>query len=478
MPNGIEWAVDRAPRSCASAAVLVPLSTLLRPPELDAQLQRRRRSPTSCVVRAFRGRAYLDDLEAVAPGHRGGDRGAAPPPRAAVAPRTCGSPTSSPRRRGRRRARRRARKPRCGRPTTSSCCSRRAAGARPKGDDPHARQRAARRRAGPRRPPRRRRRPPLHPDAVLLDGRVRRRAAHRARRRRDAAHRSRRPSPTRTLALLERERVDAVPRLARPGRAPRGRTPRSRPPTCRAAARAAWPRCCRPSCSAAPGARAEPLRHDRDVRPVLRRPARPRPAPKPSTAAAGSPFDGVEVRIVDPDTGDAVARRRAAARSELRGSQPDARHLRPRTQRRRSTPTASTRPATSARSTPTATSGTTAASTTCSRSRARPCTRPRSKPRCAPSTACGRRTSPTCPTPTARTHVGALVVVGRLPLDELVAGGTRAAERVQGADRAGSSTDSADDVPMTADRARSTRPRSRTCCSDARTTDTTRGPPR
>jgi len=65
-PNGTEWALA----ACAImriGAVLVPLSTLLRPPELLAQLT------TASVAhlvttRSFRGRHYLEDLEAAAPG--------------------------------------------------------------------------------------------------------------------------------------------------------------------------------------------------------------------------------------------------------------------------------------------------------------------------------------------------------------------------------------------------------------------------
>jgi len=48
-------------------AVLVPLSTLLRPPELRAQLQTAEVSHL-VLARTFRGRSYLDDLDAVAPG--------------------------------------------------------------------------------------------------------------------------------------------------------------------------------------------------------------------------------------------------------------------------------------------------------------------------------------------------------------------------------------------------------------------------
>jgi len=65
-PNGVEWAVTAA-AVLRIGAVLVPLSTLLRPPELDAQLQVA--GVTHLVLaRSFRGRTYVEDLEAIAPG--------------------------------------------------------------------------------------------------------------------------------------------------------------------------------------------------------------------------------------------------------------------------------------------------------------------------------------------------------------------------------------------------------------------------
>lgn len=76
MPNGIEWATV-ALAVMRVGAVLVPLSTLLRPPEMLAQLR------VACVdyliaVRAYRNRSYLDDLASLAPtvvdGTRGGRR--------------------------------------------------------------------------------------------------------------------------------------------------------------------------------------------------------------------------------------------------------------------------------------------------------------------------------------------------------------------------------------------------------------------
>ena len=65
-PNGIDWAVA-AYAVLRVGGVLVPLSTLLRPPELLAQLTTASVSRL-LTVPTFRGRAYLDDLEAAAPG--------------------------------------------------------------------------------------------------------------------------------------------------------------------------------------------------------------------------------------------------------------------------------------------------------------------------------------------------------------------------------------------------------------------------
>jgi acyl-CoA synthetase (AMP-forming)/AMP-acid ligase II len=65
-PNSVEWAVT-AYAVMRIGAVLVPLSTLLRPPELLAQLTTASVSHL-VVAPAFRGRRYLDDLELAAPG--------------------------------------------------------------------------------------------------------------------------------------------------------------------------------------------------------------------------------------------------------------------------------------------------------------------------------------------------------------------------------------------------------------------------
>jgi acyl-CoA synthetase (AMP-forming)/AMP-acid ligase II len=68
MPNGIDWAVASL-AVLRIGAVLVPLSTLLRPPELIAQL--RTASVSHLVtVSSYRGRSYLEELMSAAPGWR------------------------------------------------------------------------------------------------------------------------------------------------------------------------------------------------------------------------------------------------------------------------------------------------------------------------------------------------------------------------------------------------------------------------
>jgi len=79
-PNGIDWAVS-AYAALRIGAVLVPLSTLLRPPELLAQLTTASVSHL-VTVPAFRNRRYLDDLEAAAPGLVGAVRSGARHPAA------------------------------------------------------------------------------------------------------------------------------------------------------------------------------------------------------------------------------------------------------------------------------------------------------------------------------------------------------------------------------------------------------------
>lgn len=65
-PNGIDWATT-ALAVLRVGAVLVPLSTLLRPPELLAQATTAALTHLIAVP-GFRDRRYLDDLEDVAPG--------------------------------------------------------------------------------------------------------------------------------------------------------------------------------------------------------------------------------------------------------------------------------------------------------------------------------------------------------------------------------------------------------------------------
>jgi acyl-CoA synthetase (AMP-forming)/AMP-acid ligase II len=66
MPNGIEWLVT-AVAIMRIGATLVPLSTLLKPPELAAQL--RTADVTQLIlIREYRGRSYVNELDKVAPG--------------------------------------------------------------------------------------------------------------------------------------------------------------------------------------------------------------------------------------------------------------------------------------------------------------------------------------------------------------------------------------------------------------------------
>ncbi len=71
MPNGTEWAVA-ALGVARCGAVLVPLSTLLRPPELEAQL-RISGVEHLIVVPSFRGRDYTGDLATISPSLVPGD---------------------------------------------------------------------------------------------------------------------------------------------------------------------------------------------------------------------------------------------------------------------------------------------------------------------------------------------------------------------------------------------------------------------
>ncbi len=65
-PNGLEWVVTAA-AVMRIGAVLVPLSTLLRPPELSTQLAVASVSHL-VVAREFRGRRYLDEVATISAG--------------------------------------------------------------------------------------------------------------------------------------------------------------------------------------------------------------------------------------------------------------------------------------------------------------------------------------------------------------------------------------------------------------------------
>lgn len=69
LPNGIEWAVT-ALAVMRMGAVLVPLSTLLRPPELVAQLATAEVTHL-IAARSYRGRSYLDELDTELAGRTG-----------------------------------------------------------------------------------------------------------------------------------------------------------------------------------------------------------------------------------------------------------------------------------------------------------------------------------------------------------------------------------------------------------------------
>ena len=193
------------------------------------------------------------------------------------------------------------------------------------------------------------------------------------------------PEPARTLELLQRERAtlfrgwpDQAARLAA---APGLR--RSRPLL--ACATASLAAVLPPE--RRPGARGagQPLRHDRDPSAPTAATGWTRDLPPDKFGSCGRPFEGVEVRIVDPDSGTAAA---AGEQGEiwLRGAQPPAGHLRaararPCSRRDGSYPTGRPGPA-RCRRLPLVLR---AASTTWSRSRAPRSTRPRWRQPCAPS---------------------------------------------------------------------------------------------
>ena len=174
LPNGIDWAVMAA-AVMRIGAVLVPLSTLLRPPELDAQLRlagghASRAWPASSVggrisTTSRRSRPGIAADVACrwspcAPARAAAVWVADELPQPAVDDALVGALGGGGTAGRRPRRALHVRQPR-----------------RAEGDDPHARRRAARGRVGARRAPRRRRRAAVHPDAVLLDRRLRQRAA-------------------------------------------------------------------------------------------------------------------------------------------------------------------------------------------------------------------------------------------------------------------------------------------------------------
>ncbi len=113
------------------------------------------------------------------------------------------------------------------------------------------------------------------------------------------------PEPDRTLALLERERATLFRGWPDQAAAPRRASAASRRPTCRASARAACPRCCRRTQRPAPGARANLFGMTETFGPYCgARLDLDLPADK--HGSCGQPFDGVEVRVVDPGIGRAV----------------------------------------------------------------------------------------------------------------------------------------------------------------------------
>ena len=245
---------SRRSRSMRIGAVLVPLSTLLRPPELLAQLRIASASSHLIVARVASAAARTSTSSSrVAPGARRAHRGAVrrASPRLPSLRRIWTSTTSCPTQPRRPPsivdaleelgpARRRPGDPvHLGQPR------------RAEGRDPHARRRAARHGGRARRP--------LHRRAasgstsrcrssgsggfgggllsVLVAGATLLTEAE--------------PEPERTIALPRARARDAVPRLARPGRAHRRPSRvRDRRPVV-AAARRASPPCCRPSAGAA-----------------------------------------------------------------------------------------------------------------------------------------------------------------------------------------------------------------------------------
>jgi acyl-CoA synthetase (AMP-forming)/AMP-acid ligase II len=215
LENGPEWAI-LAYGALRIGAVLVPLSTLLRPTELLAQL---RQSGASHLIAAptIRGREPLAELDSVAPGIievvRASQRDVALPTLQRVW--TSDSIPTEPAPEAVVEALERAVRPADDLLVLFTSGSR---GAQRR--TPYPWQRPARRRQRSRSTSNRPRRAALHPDALLLDRRTRRRAADCARRRGHAARRVQ-SEPGKDARLPRAGAGDDLPRLAGSGSADR-----------------------------------------------------------------------------------------------------------------------------------------------------------------------------------------------------------------------------------------------------------------
>ena len=311
MPNGIEWAVD-AVAVMRIGAVLVPLSTLLRPPELEAQLR------TAGVARADRpARVPRPALP------RRARRAPPRPPLGRLHP-SCGTRALPNLRRlwsadalptdvGARRPWPRRWSGRCGRPTTWSIMFTSGSRGTPQGRDPHPRRRHPGDGRRPRGPVHRRR-------ATGSTSRCRSSgwaASAAACSRCSSPARRCSPRPTRrrrpTIRFLERERAtlfrgwpDQAARIAA--------DPAFAAADLSSLRAGSLDAVLPPELRAAPGARANLFGMTESFGPYCGSRLDTDLA-RPSAGAAARPFAGVEVRIVDPDDGGAGRRRRAGGRS-------------------------------------------------------------------------------------------------------------------------------------------------------------------